>query len=132
MLLLLRLLLLSIKSASGYVGNRRHSKTTSDIICSNDLFICSYSKNNIRVNGNIKCRKIRGSSHFQVHICIKHKISSDEGEYICPRCTVFGLEKAELQELIGLGFKITDHNKEDEGYEVQSSAFKVSMAAVTH
>lgn len=50
----------------------------------------------------------------------------DEGEYICPRCTIFGLEKSEVETLIGLGFKMTDHNKDDEGYEVQSSVFKVS------
>lgn len=49
----------------------------------------------------------------------------DEGEYVCPRCTVFGLEKAEVQTLIERGFKMTDHNKEEEGLEVNSSAFKV-------
>jgi len=49
----------------------------------------------------------------------------DEGEYVCPRCTVFGLEKEEVQSMIEQGLKITDHNKEDEGYEVNSSIFKV-------
>jgi hypothetical protein len=49
----------------------------------------------------------------------------DEGEYICPRCTLFGLEKPEVQTLIEAGFKMTDHNKEEEGYEVQNSVFKV-------
>lgn len=41
-------------------------------------------------------------------------------------CTVFGLEEDEVQTLIASGFKMTDHNKEDEGYEVRSSGFKVS------
>ena len=49
----------------------------------------------------------------------------DEGEYICQRCTIFGLEKDEVEALIKLGFKMTDHNTEDEGYEVESSIFKV-------
>ncbi len=40
-------------------------------------------------------------------------------------CTVFGLEDEEVQGLIRAGFKMTDHNKEDEGYEVKNSAFKV-------
>ena len=52
---------------------------------------------------------------------------TDEGEYICQRCTIFGLEKDEVQALIKLGFKMTDHNTEDEGYEVESSIFKVRI-----
>ena len=54
-------------------------------------------------------------------------LCQDEGEYICPVCTVFGLEEEEVKALIGAGFKMTDHNKEDEGYEVKNSAFKVIM-----
>ena len=50
----------------------------------------------------------------------------DEGEYVCQRCTIFGLEKYEVEALIKLGFKMTDHNTDDEGYEVESSIFKVS------
>ena len=53
-------------------------------------------------------------------------IVSDEGEYVCPRCTVFGLEKEEVQSMIEQGYKFTDHNKEEEGYEVNSSIFKVT------
>ena len=53
------------------------------------------------------------------------RILLDEGEYVCPVCTVFGLEEDEVQALIKSGFKMTDHNKEDEGYEVKSSAYKV-------
>jgi len=50
----------------------------------------------------------------------------NEGEYICPVSTVFGLEPDEVQTLItNCGLKMTDHNKEDEGYEVRSSAFKL-------
>ena len=49
---------------------------------------------------------------------------------MCPRCTVFGLEKEEVQSMIEQGFKFTDHNKEDEGYEVNSSIFKVTQIKV--
>jgi hypothetical protein len=52
-------------------------------------------------------------------------VREDEGEYVCPRCTVFGLEDDEVQSLIAAGLKMTDHNKEDEGFEVKSSAYKV-------
>ena len=45
---------------------------------------------------------------------------------MCPRCTVFGLEKEEVQSMIEQGYKFTDHNKEEEGYEVNSSIFKVT------
>ena len=48
-----------------------------------------------------------------------------EGEYICPVCTIFGLEDEEVQVLIDSGVKMTDHNVQDEGYEVEISAFKV-------
>ena len=51
-----------------------------------------------------------------------------EGEYICPVCTIFGLEDEEVQVLIDSGLKMTDHNIEDEGYEVEISAFKVRNA----
>ena len=49
-----------------------------------------------------------------------------EGEYICPVCTIFGLEDDEVQILIDSGLRMTDHNIDDEGYEVEISAFKVS------
>ena len=49
-----------------------------------------------------------------------------EGEYICPVCTIFGLEDEEVQILIDSGLRMTDHNIDDEGYEVEISAFKVS------
>ena len=52
---------------------------------------------------------------------------TDEGEYICSVCTVFGLERDEIQVLIENGMKCTDHNKESEGYEVQNSAFRVTL-----
>ena len=51
---------------------------------------------------------------------------TDEGEYICSVCTVFGLERDEIQVLIENGMRCTDHNKESEGYEVQNSAFRVT------
>ena len=55
------------------------------------------------------------------------RISTDEGEYVCPRCTIFGLEKEEVKTLIEAGLKLTDRNKDDEGYEIMSSAFKVNQ-----
>ena len=56
-----------------------------------------------------------------------NQIFVGEGEYICPVCTIFGLEDAEVQVLIDSGLKMTDHNVEDEGYEVEISAFKVNL-----
>lgn len=50
---------------------------------------------------------------------------TDCGEYICPVSTVFGLEREEVEVLINAGLKMTDHNVDDEGYEVKSSAFKL-------
>ncbi len=52
----------------------------------------------------------------------------DEGEYVCSRCTVFGLECDEVQVLVRSGFKMTDCNKEEEGVEVKNSVFKVISA----
>ena len=71
----------------------------------------------------------RFQSEFQC-LSFSSLILSDEGEYVCPRCTVFGLEKEEVQSMIEQGFKFTDHNKEDEGYEVNSSIFKVTQIKV--
>ena len=51
---------------------------------------------------------------------------SDEGVYQCEVCTVFGLDKEEVKTLCGIGLKFTDQNKEAEGYEVKTSAFKAS------
>ena len=50
---------------------------------------------------------------------------TDEGEYICPRCTVFGLEKDEVAHLLEKGFKMTDHHKDEEGYEIETSGFRL-------
>lgn len=55
---------------------------------------------------------------------------SDEGEYICPLCTVYGLDQDEVKRLVAEGFKMCDRNKEDEGYEVKISAFKVSTGTL--
>merc|ERR1711993_10301 len=49
----------------------------------------------------------------------------DEGEYVCPRCTIFGLDKEELAKLMHLGIKFTDLNKEEDGYEAHTSIFKL-------
>ena len=50
---------------------------------------------------------------------------TDEGEYVAPRCTVFGLEKDEIKHLIEKGFKLTDHHKDEEGYECETSAYRL-------
>ena len=50
--------------------------------------------------------------------------TTDEGEYTCEVCTVFGLDKEEVKTLCGAGLKFTDQNKDAEGYEVKTSAFK--------
>ena len=49
---------------------------------------------------------------------------------MCQVCTVFGLDKEEVKTLCGAGLKFTDHNKEAEGYEVKTSAFKASTNLV--
>lgn len=55
-----------------------------------------------------------------------YNTTTDEGEYTCEVCTVFGLDKEEVKTLCGVGLKFTDQNKEAEGYEVKTSAFKAS------
>ena len=48
-----------------------------------------------------------------------------------PMCTVFGLKEAELQYIVknqdklDLSNKITDRNRDNEGIEIASSAYKV-------
>merc|ERR1711884_8419 len=56
----------------------------------------------------------------------------DEGEYTCQMCTVFGLDKEEVKTLCGVGLKFKDENKEAEGYEVKTSAFKVMRELGRH
>lgn len=68
-----------------------------------------------------KCERCFGGNHHLIVVVW----SIDEGEYICPMCSVFGLDDEEVQTLIKNGFRMTDHHKEDEGYEVKNSAFKV-------
>ena len=58
--------------------------------------------------------------------------TTDEGEYTCQMCTVFGLDKEEVKTLCGVGLKFKDENKEAEGYEVKTSAFKASTEKVCH
>jgi len=45
-----------------------------------------------------------------------------EGEYIIPRCTVFGLEQEEMSALKEKGFKITDENRRVEGVEISGAS----------
>lgn len=57
----------------------------------------------------------------------------DEGEYICPKCTIFGLDKEEAAKLIELfPGKIKDIHKDEEGYEIESSVFKVMRELGKH
>ena len=57
---------------------------------------------------------------------------SDEGEYICPVTTVFGLNDEEIKKLIDnqaewdLHKKLTDRNKAHDGIEIGTSCWKVS------
>merc|ERR1712241_455663 len=59
----------------------------------------------------------------------------DLGIYECPMCTVFGIEREEakaLMDLCGAGLKFTDRNKEAEGFEVNTSAFKIMRELGRH
>ena len=55
----------------------------------------------------------------------------DEGEYVIPMCTVFGLEDHEKTWLIksqaklNLKDQLLDRNKEEDGIEVSTSSYKV-------
>ena len=52
-------------------------------------------------------------------------------------CTVFGLKKAELQFLVknqdklDLSHKITDRNRDNDGIEIATSAYKVNIWYLT-
>ena len=58
-------------------------------------------------------------------------IVSDEGEYICPVTTVFGLQQAEINWLVqnqgkmNLNDKLQDRNKSHDGIEITTSCWKV-------
>ena len=65
--------------------------------------------------------KVQPYGPFKIGCC-----SLDEGEYVCSRCTVFGLDCDEVQVLVRSGLKMTDCNKDEEGVEVRSSVFKVT------
>ena len=58
------------------------------------------------------------------HLPLLAWLTTGEGEYTCQLCTVFGLDKEEREILRGVGLKITDRNKEAEGYEIKTSVFK--------
>ena len=57
----------------------------------------------------------------------------DEGEYICPVCTVFGLEQEEIKLLVqnqakmNLKDKLEDRNKGHDGIEISTSCWKVCI-----
>ena len=58
------------------------------------------------------------------HLPLLAWLTTGEGEYTCQLCTVCGLDKEERETLRGVGLKITDRNKEAEGYEIKTSVFK--------
>ena len=55
----------------------------------------------------------------------------DEGEYICPVTTVFGLQQEEInwlvnnQDKLNLTDKLQDRNKSHDGIEITTSCWKV-------
>ena len=57
--------------------------------------------------------------------------SLDEGEYICPVTTVFGLQQEEInwlvnnQDKLNLTDKLQDRNKSHDGIEITTSCWKV-------
>ena len=57
---------------------------------------------------------------------------SDEGEYICPVTTVFGLHQEEInwlvnnQDKLNLTDKLQDRNKSHDGIEITTSCWKVN------
>ena len=48
---------------------------------------------------------------------------TDESEYVAPGCTVFRLKKDKVKHLIVKGFKMTDHYKDEEGYDWETLGF---------
>merc|ERR1711893_471089 len=76
-----------------------------------------------------KSKKMPGKETIGVIADFKRE---DEGEYICPCATVFGLEDDEVQTMLKAGLKMTDRNKEDEGYEVKTSAFQLMRLLGKH
>ena len=62
----------------------------------------------------------------------------DEGEYLIPMCTVFGLKAAEREFLVknqvklDMSDQITDKNRDNEGIEVATSAYKVLGYRIRH
>ena len=51
----------------------------------------------------------------------------DAGEYVCPKTTVFGLNRNEVAALIDTGLKVHDKNPEMEGQEIETSGYNVSL-----
>ena len=51
----------------------------------------------------------------------------EEGEYVCPKTTVFGLKREEVATLIENGFKVHDKHPDTEGQEIDSSGYNVSF-----
>ena len=61
----------------------------------------------------------------------------DEGEYICPVTTVFGLQQEEInwlvqnQDKMNLHDKLQDRNKSHDGIEITTSCWKVRQVLNT-
>ena len=52
----------------------------------------------------------------------------EEGEYVCPKTTVFGLKQEEVATLIENGFKVHNKHPDTEGQEIESSGYNVSLS----
>ena len=52
----------------------------------------------------------------------------EEGEYVCPKTTVFGLKREEVATLIENGFKVHNKHPDTEGQEIESSGYNVSLS----
>ena len=51
----------------------------------------------------------------------------EEGEYVCPKTTVFGLKREEVATLIENGFQVQNKHPDTEGQEIASSGYNVSF-----
>ena len=58
---------------------------------------------------------------------MKSRFLLGEGEYTCPKTTVFGLQREEVAVLIANGFKVLDKRPDKEGQVVESSGYNVSV-----
>merc|ERR1712121_185524 len=76
--------------------------------------------------GAVRARVLQGHNMSEVCGIIGDLKREGEGEYVIPCSTVFGLNKGEIQQLAGQGFKIGDDDPRYDGVEITgASPFKV-------